>query len=282
MIMWGGFKRIMAAGNAENVKNANGTIFAAIIGLVITLISYTLLNLINPSLVSFQPLTITPIKKESINFIGSADYEALTGSKPMKAFSPEMMAKMHQTASASGIDYCVIWTIFQKESGGRVDAIGYDENVNTEIASKVPSRVHFVETDKCKQFISKKNANDCQLRGVARNDDSTNNLDVNKGDLAMDWRYSRGFGVGQITIFPSWHSNYRSCSGTPCVNIGGKDYLPKDLFNLDKNLEAVVKLWKSKCGSSVNVDCFKKYNGSTEYSVDAMKVYNFCKVNNPG
>ncbi|MBI5733628.1 MAG: D-alanyl-D-alanine carboxypeptidase family protein [Candidatus Kerfeldbacteria bacterium] len=66
MIMWGGFKRIMAAGNAENVKNANGTIFAAIIGLVITLISYTLLNLINPALVSFKPLMIEPVTREDL------------------------------------------------------------------------------------------------------------------------------------------------------------------------------------------------------------------------
>ncbi len=58
MIMWGGFKRIMAAGNAENIKNANSTVFAAIIGLVLTLVSYTLLNLINPRLVANSfPLT---------------------------------------------------------------------------------------------------------------------------------------------------------------------------------------------------------------------------------
>ncbi|MBI5733389.1 MAG: hypothetical protein HY973_00380 [Candidatus Kerfeldbacteria bacterium] len=64
MIMWGGFKRIMAAGNAENVKNANGTIFAAIIGLVLTLVSYTLLNLINPKLVELTGLDLDKIRTE--------------------------------------------------------------------------------------------------------------------------------------------------------------------------------------------------------------------------
>jgi len=67
MIMWGGFKRIMAAGSAEKTKDANDTIFAAIIGLVITLISYTLLNLINPQLVNLKTLAIQSIKAEEFS-----------------------------------------------------------------------------------------------------------------------------------------------------------------------------------------------------------------------
>lgn len=51
MVMWGGFKRIMAAGSAEKIKDANDAIFSAISGLVLALVSYSLLQLINPELV---------------------------------------------------------------------------------------------------------------------------------------------------------------------------------------------------------------------------------------
>jgi len=65
MVTWGAFKRIMAAGNAESIKTSNDTIFGAVIGLVLALISYSLLNLINPSLTSFKSLEIYQVRKES-------------------------------------------------------------------------------------------------------------------------------------------------------------------------------------------------------------------------
>lgn len=68
MIMWGGFKRIMAAGNAESIKGANQTITGALVGLVIALMSYSLLRLINPSLVNFRSLNIQPVTAEQFSF----------------------------------------------------------------------------------------------------------------------------------------------------------------------------------------------------------------------
>ena len=68
MIMWGGFKRIMAAGNAESIKGANQTIMGAIVGLIIALISYSLLQLINPALVKNTMPGIEMIKPEVAGF----------------------------------------------------------------------------------------------------------------------------------------------------------------------------------------------------------------------
>ena len=65
MVMWGGFKRIMAAGSPERVKSANETIIGAITGVVIALISYSLLSLVNPNLVKNFGLNIEKIKPES-------------------------------------------------------------------------------------------------------------------------------------------------------------------------------------------------------------------------
>ncbi len=64
MIMWNGFKRIMAAGSSEGIKAANDGIFGALVGLVLTLISYSLLSLINPALVNNVMPKIDKVKPD--------------------------------------------------------------------------------------------------------------------------------------------------------------------------------------------------------------------------
>ncbi len=64
MVMWGGFKRIMAAGSPETIKSANDTILGAISGIVIALLSYSLLSLVNPELVSLKSLDVYNVKRE--------------------------------------------------------------------------------------------------------------------------------------------------------------------------------------------------------------------------
>lgn len=71
MVTWGGFKRLMAAGGAERIKDANDVIFKAIIGLVLALISYSLLNLINPRLVANTVPLIEKVKPEFFGFCPS-------------------------------------------------------------------------------------------------------------------------------------------------------------------------------------------------------------------
>ncbi|MBL7022128.1 hypothetical protein ISR92_02335 [Patescibacteria group bacterium] len=56
MIMFGGYKRIFAAGNAGAIGEANSTIISALVGLILALGSFMLLNTINPALTTFKPL----------------------------------------------------------------------------------------------------------------------------------------------------------------------------------------------------------------------------------
>ncbi len=72
MVMWGGFKRIYAAGSPERVKDANDTIVSAISGLAIALLSYTLLNLINPKLTEFQTLKVDKVTREELEWNAEA------------------------------------------------------------------------------------------------------------------------------------------------------------------------------------------------------------------
>jgi len=77
MAMWGGFKRIMAAGSPEKIADANDSVISAITGLILALVSYSLLNLINPQLVSFKTLAIKPVTR--------IEFQALEPDLPLPA-----------------------------------------------------------------------------------------------------------------------------------------------------------------------------------------------------
>ena len=70
MIVFGGFNWITAAGNEQRIGDAKGTIIAAIIGLIIALTSYTLLNTLNPNLIALQ-LTVPTISTPVVTSGGS-------------------------------------------------------------------------------------------------------------------------------------------------------------------------------------------------------------------
>ncbi len=54
MIMWGGFKWLTSRGESEAIKDAKERIIAAITGLVLAFLSYTILFLVNPNLVNLS------------------------------------------------------------------------------------------------------------------------------------------------------------------------------------------------------------------------------------
>jgi len=70
MVMVGGFYWITAAGDKGKIGKATNLITDAIIGLILTLGAYIILNTINPALLSLKMPTVTPIKKEPWSAIG--------------------------------------------------------------------------------------------------------------------------------------------------------------------------------------------------------------------
>ena len=66
MIMIAGSRWMWAGGNVATITQARKQIISALIGLLLAVGSYTLLNLINPSLVRFTNLEIEGIKKERL------------------------------------------------------------------------------------------------------------------------------------------------------------------------------------------------------------------------
>lgn len=62
MIMYAGFKWLTSRGNASVISDAKEKIFAAIIGLILVFLSWTILNLINPKLLTIK----LPILQEAV------------------------------------------------------------------------------------------------------------------------------------------------------------------------------------------------------------------------
>lgn len=62
MIMFNGMRWVTAGGSSENIGVAKEGISSAIVGLLIALMSYVLLNAINPALVGFQDLEQTELE----------------------------------------------------------------------------------------------------------------------------------------------------------------------------------------------------------------------------
>lgn len=56
MVMYGGIRWILAAGNQQRIQGAKNVIFSAIVGIVIAFCSYLLLFLLNPRLVDYSTL----------------------------------------------------------------------------------------------------------------------------------------------------------------------------------------------------------------------------------
>jgi len=54
MIMYGGYRWIVAAGSADQIQEAKSTIVAAIVGLFLALISFVFLNFLNPELTALR------------------------------------------------------------------------------------------------------------------------------------------------------------------------------------------------------------------------------------
>lgn len=65
MLMWGGFKWITAAGDRGKISSAQSTITDAVIGLVLALGAYVILNTINPAILSLKMPEIKPVARQT-------------------------------------------------------------------------------------------------------------------------------------------------------------------------------------------------------------------------
>jgi len=136
----------------RTINNAKKRIMRSISGLVLIAASYTLLYTINPELVKFKALRVEYVSETPISEVVDIDKiakgETVTDEEHKKKASNEGAtitdSDMRKIAKKSeDVNYCYLKSIIEKESGGKLTAVGHDENDPSD--SKVPSRTAFLE-----------------------------------------------------------------------------------------------------------------------------------------
>ncbi len=164
MMIYGGFKYILSS-SLEGVADGKKNIVNAVIGLILTFGSYTILAMLNPALVELKPLEI-PIVEPLIYKVPEAVYQrlqdvaaaqgctaspvikqavaaAVGGTKPATRMNPknpfdprmtlpieELNKILDKAAKDAGVDPCILKAIAATESGRRQNAVGHDEDAN--------------------------------------------------------------------------------------------------------------------------------------------------------
>ncbi len=280
---------ITIIGTSESVfgrSEAKSRMTSAIIGLLIALGSYALLNTINPNLVggNINVANVT-VELSAIENIPASQFTNITGKTllPPSTYDAEARA----AAKTAGVPYCALRIILQEESRSNPGAIGFDSNV----ANKdVPARRAFI--DSLKKYTGNTftvaNTTTAILDKTLVNDDKAY---TNTDDLGLDWRFSHGLGLTQITCQPKT-SDFTLRKNLPNCTFNGVAYTPKQLIDPEKNLEAGARLWGSNyttCGK----DIFRTWKAYNAGSCDANNpftvaqaqartaLYNQCVVQNP-
>ncbi len=251
IIMFGGFMYLTAAGNAERARAGKDRITGATLGLLLLLISYSILYVINPDLVSFNSLKIKVFERKEVpEYLSVADYQTYTG----KVIPPkgETVQKAIEAGKKVGIDDpCIMTAILGMESGGKANAWGGDENFTIDVPMSARKNFLMSKVKYSGTTFNFTPANDntynYHVDNFAKifNDDADTKkskpLDLDKPDFGIDWRFSHGFGLGGITLFTA---DAKRCNGRPGKICNGQCFTPVDLFDVDKNLICTAEIVK--------------------------------------
>ncbi len=270
VIIVAGIQWTASGGNSSTIESAKNRITGALTGLGLAVGSYVILYAINPELVSFRSLKVQYIKGESIEsleFLSSGDYQSLTGHAPLPP--EEIIKKAIEVTKQVGLDDpCYMIAIMGKESGGNPAAIGHDENYprKTCVGSRkdflvsgikfsqetFPSPVKSAREYNCERDNPTKDANGKLLM----NDDRFN--PSAPPDYGLDWRFTHGFGLGQITLKGDYY-----CDGQRGIVKSGKCFTIPQLLTVDAAAFTAASLFKS------NLDCAQKKGYTGDKKIQA-------------
>jgi hypothetical protein len=190
----------------------------------------------------------------SVSSTGTAGFVDYNFDSGVSFSDTSQLQKAIDKANSAGIDACYPLVAMLFESKGDVTAIGVDANVRN---CNVHSRRKFIVntlSSQCTQFATSggldRLKDSCNL-GLnnpcvrAIKDNSYLLTKPTQADFCAnnyDPQYTYGIGLGQIT--PS--------SGARSVTIGGNSYNHCDLFDADKNIQAMVDLFQEKSAVAAN------------------------------
>lgn len=245
MIIMQGAKIIVSGG--ESKVEGYKKIGQIAIGLMIAWGSYAILYTINPALVQFNSLKVKYIEKKplTLEFLSNESYQKITGNAVMS--KSDSFQKAKEMSAAAGFDPCVMQAILLTESGGNPAVIGHDENAG--VAKPIPARREFLLSGKKYSGAtfdpSPGTSNNFDVNENKRkiwNDDGGKNLNTAVGppDYGLDWRFTHGFGLGQITI-----TGKEYCSpGVRGAKRCGKCYTIPELLSPQSSIEISICLMK--------------------------------------
>ncbi len=268
--------------------SAKARIFEAFGGLLLALSSYLILNTINPKLVA-GTLNVSNLELgvESYSTIDPVTYQKLTGQKIKPKH--EYIVLVDTISQKNNIDSCIVKAAITVESGWRPNVIGCDENAKM---TDVPSRKAFVGSGVKYDGTKFDATTDVNIATI---NNCPSQVDATKPGYGLDWRFSKGGGLMQKTLFPSGYKTPEWYAG---VKEGGtywnKRTVPFDGFltiiSPEANIQAGIDLLKSgmACGSIEKA--YRQYgsgncNGSGQLLnasvAKKMNEYQICKSGDP-
>lgn len=249
-------------------------IMNAIMGIVIALGSYLILYTINPKLVTIhlgapkvdittKNGTLFSIIGESqvkmYDTIGGVDFKRTSYYGQIKSF----VANMNYAGHTDKIPHCLAQVAIQRESGGRPDVIGHDENV---ASADIGSRVTFINSGKKQSGATFTPNTNLITKTDLLNDDTGANIYTAKNpsanDLGLDWRFSHGVGLKQITFFPTGSTagaNWDKGAAYPITST--KTAYPKDMLDPNNAIQFGVEMLQldyEMCGKDI-IKTYKMY-----------------------
>jgi len=183
---------------------------------------------------------------------------------------------LNTLSQTNGIDPCIVKAIVNTESGRKQNAVGHDEDSpHVEIQSRLDflrSGIKFSKTAftpptdlpaNCTQDVRSQCVVAVNSSASTQNDDT---LTDTPPEYGLDWRFSHGFGIGQVTIFPP--TGNKGCVGTDGgngVKLGGKCFTVPILLTWEGQLEA-MSLLIQRNGTPCAI--FGAYGGLTKVDPD--------------
>lgn len=116
-MMIGGIVWVTAAGNAERVSEAKKWIGGSLMGVLIALTSYVVLNMVNPALTELSPIKITYIEKEELPEMSQEEI-----AEEERLIEQGEVAQNENYASKKSTEYIIIHTAAGIMTRNQVDA----------------------------------------------------------------------------------------------------------------------------------------------------------------
>ncbi len=237
-LIFAGFLWATPTGSKDEARTM---IVQSISGLMLAIGGYTILYTVNPKLVSFAEISLPFVFGQEINYttIDPAIFQSITGTAPPS--QAETIANAQKFGQDAGLPKCFMDTIMAMESGGKQNLIGHDENFRRN-TKPVEARQTFLISGKKYSGatftppVSDSSQYDYKKYNSAKtiNDDADTFVN-SPPDYGLDWRFTHGFGAGQITF-----NGNSTCDGARGIKIKETCYNIPELLDTTTNLKVTV------------------------------------------